>query len=369
MATGLVDGHLLLHTAGAAGAAKEKFSIKAHDRDNPCRAVRFSLAGDLVVTGSTDKSILAVDVATGKPRARKKNAHSSAVNRLLGIDEHVFASGDDDGAVSLWDSREQNAIATLTPHSDYVADFYYHAPEQSLISVSGDGTLALIDLRSSARYKVKETSEGDADDELLSVTVLKHGKKIVCGTASGVLDIWSWGYWNDCSDRFPGHPDSVTSVVKWDESSVLTGSSDGIIRVLSIQPNKMVGVLGEHGEFDIERMAMSEDGAVLASVSHDNTIKLWDLSILVDDDDSGDDDGEEADEEKEEEEIDESSDDEDDDDTTNTNTKKKKRKKHDDRKELAKKRGKGQHKIHPKKKHGGGGNGGGGRGNFFADLL
>jgi hypothetical protein len=47
-------------------------------------------------------------------------------------------------------------------------------------------------------------SEGDADDELLSVAVVKGGKKVVCGSTSGVLAVWSWGYWNDCSDRFPG---------------------------------------------------------------------------------------------------------------------------------------------------------------------
>jgi hypothetical protein len=52
--------------------------------------------------------------------------------------------------------------------------------------------------------QVKATSEGDADDELLSVAALKNGKKLVCGSQSGVLSVWSWGYWNDCSDRFPG---------------------------------------------------------------------------------------------------------------------------------------------------------------------
>lgn len=54
--------------------------------------------------------------------------------------------------------------------------------------------------------QVKAASEGDADDELLSVAPLKGGRKVVCGSTSGVLNIWSWGYWNDCSDRFPGQP-------------------------------------------------------------------------------------------------------------------------------------------------------------------
>ena len=54
-------------------------------------------------------------------------------------------------------------------------------------------------------------SEGNADDELLSVAVLKGGSKVVCGSTSGVLNIWSWGYWNDCSDRFPGGPAAATA--------------------------------------------------------------------------------------------------------------------------------------------------------------
>ena len=47
-------------------------------------------------------------------------------------------------------------------------------------------------------------SEDDADDEMLSVTVLKGGAKVVVGTGNGTLAIFSWGHWEDCSDRFPG---------------------------------------------------------------------------------------------------------------------------------------------------------------------
>ena len=47
-------------------------------------------------------------------------------------------------------------------------------------------------------------SEDDADDEMLSVAVLKGGSKVVVGTGNGTLAIFSWGHWEDCSDRFPG---------------------------------------------------------------------------------------------------------------------------------------------------------------------
>lgn len=36
------------------------------------------------------------------------------------------------------------------------------------------------------------------------MVAIKNGKKLVCGSQSGVLNVWSWGFWNDCSDRFPG---------------------------------------------------------------------------------------------------------------------------------------------------------------------
>lgn len=45
-------------------------------------------------------------------------------------------------------------------------------------------------------------------------------------------------FWNDCSDRFPGHPSSVDAIVKYDDDLIITGSADGLIRVLSILPNK-----------------------------------------------------------------------------------------------------------------------------------
>jgi ATP-dependent RNA helicase DOB1 len=118
-----------------------------------------------------------------------------------------------------------------------------------------------------------------------AVAVCKRGKKIVCGSQSGVLALWSWAYWNDCSDRFPGHPESVDALVKFDEDTIITGSSDGLLRVINILPNKLLGVLGAHADdMPVERLALAGDKAVLASMSHDSCVKLWDLSVLQDED-------------------------------------------------------------------------------------
>ena len=52
--------------------------------------------------------------------------------------------------------------------------------------------------------QIRAQSENDADDELLSVVLLKGDKKVVTGTQSGVVNLYSWGHMDDCSDRFPG---------------------------------------------------------------------------------------------------------------------------------------------------------------------
>ena len=109
---------------------------------------------------------------------------------------------------------------------------------------------------------------------------MKRGRKTLAGSQTGVLNVFDYGKWEEPSDRFPGHPGSVDAIVKIDEDTVLTGSSDGIVRVIGVLPNKMLGVVGEHGDMPVERMALSLDRTSLATASHDHTIKLWDVKDL-----------------------------------------------------------------------------------------
>ncbi len=71
-------------------------------------------------------------------------------------------------------------------------------PRQSCFVVSDPSLLTC------CMPQVRARSEDDAEEELTCVAVLKRGKKVVAGASDGVLSIFSWGYWNGCSDRYPG---------------------------------------------------------------------------------------------------------------------------------------------------------------------
>ena len=113
---------------------------------------------------------------------------------------------------------------------------------------------------------------------------MRKGKKVVCGSQDGVLSLFDWKDISDISDRFPGHPQSVDALVGVTDELLVSGSSDGLIRVLSVLPNALLGVVGEHSEFPVERLALSPSRAWLASASHDTSVKLWDVSHLGEED-------------------------------------------------------------------------------------
>jgi hypothetical protein len=48
-------------------------------------------------------------------------------------------------------------------------------------------------------------------------------------------------------------------------------------RAVNILPNRFIGVVGEHDGFPIENMCVSHDKTLLASCSHDQKIKFWNV--------------------------------------------------------------------------------------------
>ncbi|KAG7355195.1 WD repeat-containing protein [Nitzschia inconspicua] len=319
-----------------------------------CRSVAFSLDGTKLFSAGSAGDLIAIDaeractfsmdsqwqkqVLWNIQPATEGQYNPITVIRPFQTNPHLFATGDDAGGVRLWDQRvckswsggegsSLSSSSSSTPSSnkkkhnqktfqraiprppgcvlswkeqeDYISAIQVSQDEQTLIATSADCRLGVYDLRMNRddTHTPNFRLSDDQEDELLSLQFMKHGKKVVCGTQEGVLSIFSWGTWGDCSDRFPGHPSSIDALLKIDEDTLLTGSSDGRIRVVQVQPDKLLGVIGDdHDGFPIEKLEFNSNRHLVGSLTHSNFIKLWDATILMgDDEDNDDDEGSDAD--------------------------------------------------------------------------
>ncbi|KAJ3041384.1 WD domain repeat-containing protein 55, partial [Rhizophlyctis rosea] len=161
----------------------------------------------------------------------------------------MIASGDDEGCVKLWDTRQRKVAMKYKENVDFIADMTFVEDKRTLLVAGGDGCLSAFDIRKQKPLGVS----ANQDDELLSIAVLKNNRKVAVGTQSGTLLFFSFSQWGDCTDRFPGHPASIDSIAKIDEDTILTASADGMIRSIGVMPNRLKGVVGEHGELPVER--------------------------------------------------------------------------------------------------------------------
>ncbi|XP_009707388.1 PREDICTED: WD repeat-containing protein 55, partial [Cariama cristata] len=125
-----------------------------------CRDVAFSQDGQKLFTVSKDKSIHVLTVEEGRLETRFPNAHGSGLNCVLPIDNHIFATGDDGGALKVWDLRQGDAILEACQEEEYIS-----------ISCSGDGTLGVFNVKRRRFELLSEPQNGD----LTSVVLLKVG--------------------------------------------------------------------------------------------------------------------------------------------------------------------------------------------------
>ncbi|KAJ3511273.1 hypothetical protein NLJ89_g4189 [Agrocybe chaxingu] len=238
--TGLLTGHVKAFAYDEQGNHKALFSVRPSK--SSCRGLSLDKDGKHLYAVGKAKALYTIDTATEAVDARA-GVHDSTINRVKYLMPWLLATGDDDGVVKLWDTRQRDATRTYTQHFDYITDFLWLDDKKQVVATSGDGTLSVMDVRSQKLEPVAQSE--DQEDELLSIVSIKGG-------------------WGDCVDRIPGHPLSVDALCSLPSelpnvdtsSTILTGSSDGMVRAVQILPTKLLGVVADHGEWPIERISI-----------------------------------------------------------------------------------------------------------------
>lgn len=275
LAAGDVDGDVFVYSYSCVEDENKELWSSGHHLKS-CRDSAFSTDGQQLFTVSKDKSIHILNVEEGKLVKRITKAHDYALNSLLVIDENLFATGDENGMLKVWDLRRGTAFMEMKNHEEYISDMVIDQNKKLLLTASGDGTMGVFNIKRRRFELLSEFQNGD----LTSLSIMKRGKKVACGSSEGTIYLFNWNGFGATSDRFAVKAESIDCMIPVNDNIVCTGSMDGVIRAINILPNRVIGTVGQHPGEPIEQLAKSYDGKFLASCGHDQKVKFWDVSSI-----------------------------------------------------------------------------------------
>ena len=245
------------------------------------------------------------------------NSHSNGIWAIaVSPDNKQIASTNDEQTIQLWNVAQNKIERVLTGHNKSIWSVAYSHDNRFLASASDDGTVRIWNINTGRLHR---TIKGDTwfwtaafcpnDSSILATAGADYSIKfwnIITGklikTFSGHTEIVRHITFNDkgkylascgmdntarvwqvdtgeCISIFE-HTSPVSSVA-FGSNSMATGSDDNIVRLWEdINTGQILQSFDEHtGWVQSVAFVLSEDGReILASGSHDGTIKLWQVN-------------------------------------------------------------------------------------------
>lgn len=243
------------------------------------RDIEFSIDGRDLFSASRDKSIMITDFETGQLKQFWDKAHDDSIYTITVVDENLIASGDDEGTVRLWDSRIKGTepVFSLKEVEDYISCIVTNNHKKLLVCTSGDGYMTTLNI---AAKKMQVQSE-PYEEELTCAGIFRNESKLVAGSSKGNFYTFNWGEFGYHNDAFSCPLTPISFMIPITERIAITAGEEGIIRAMHLVPGRILGVVGQHS-LAVEAMDICNSGEFIASSSHDNDIRFWNIKYFED---------------------------------------------------------------------------------------
>ncbi|MHC5771417.1 MAG: NACHT domain-containing protein [Nostoc sp.] len=202
---------------------------------------------------------------------------TQVLGRVLSVafspDGKLFATGEANCSIRLWQVENSKHISTLQAHTDWVRSVAISNDGKFLISGSDDKTVKIWDI---SKGKCLRTLQGHTS-RVYSVAITSDASIVISGCNDRTLKVWNT-HTGECLKTLQGHSKTVYSVAISSENSIVASCSlDETIKVWNFQTGECLKTF--HGHTGrILSVAINSKGRKLISGGDDTIIRLWDIN-------------------------------------------------------------------------------------------
>jgi WD40 repeat protein len=238
------------------------------------RAVRLAEDGSKLVAGSSDfwsatwwDASAGAGLGTTRAHANPDRPRAAGCGFAISPDGRVAATGQVDGAVTLWDTATGGEIATLAGHQKRTRALAF-APSGALLATgSNDLAVKLWDLATGRERATFHGHTGDVAD----VAVSPDGELVASASLDRTARLWDPAT-GRVAHILKGHSSGVWALAfSPDGKRLATAGDDNLVKLWDVVSGQELLTL----QVVADRLTFSPDGRFLATGDRHGAVKLW----------------------------------------------------------------------------------------------
>ncbi len=181
-------------------------------------------------------------------------------------DGRLIATGSYDGAVHLWDAQSRQLLLTLRGHTNRVTSIAFSSDGRLLAS----GAIGVVNLWDTQTGRLLYSR--DLRSTVGSVYLSPDGQRMITSSSWGGTRVW-----DVASDQPPQRFTATNAVPSPDGRMLALVTYNRTIELWDINTNQKLRSFDGYGEHESITVVFSVDGERLASASTGGDVKLWDI--------------------------------------------------------------------------------------------